>query len=88
MTDIKPPNMDESWRQLIQWIREQDDPTTQAIASKTLARALRTWQSELAEERKVIAGVLAAAGWTDQDIANLLGVTRSRAGQLVGKRES
>lgn len=82
MSDIKPPTVDETWAATLAWVDEQE-LTTKAIATKTLARLLRVWAADVAVKRRDCAMLLAAEGWTHQDIANLLGVSRARAGQLI-----
>jgi DNA-binding transcriptional regulator YbjK len=88
VTDIAPPGLVTALQDVVDWIKEQDDLTTKAIALKTTARQIKAWESQLAEQRYATAAQLAEAGWTMQDIGNLLGVSRQRAAQLVNGVDS
>ena len=81
---VRPAPLDpvETLKDLVGQVRSESDLITQAVAAGELMAAMRESTSELSKIRRAALRGLWGA-WTLEEIADALGITRSRVEQIL-----
>lgn len=78
-----PESVTVSLDALIEWVREQGDPVSQALAWASAFAALKEAQGALAQLRAGAVRQLSAEQWTQREIARALGIDGALVNRIL-----